>query len=62
MIIKKIILYILLSSFIFSGTDGTIRGRVLNLKGEPLYLNIIKKEEGIILLQRDLITEIQSEK
>ena len=23
-------------SFIAAGTDGTIRGRVLNLKGEPL--------------------------
>jgi hypothetical protein len=23
-------------SFVVSGTDGTVRGRVLNLKGEPL--------------------------
>ena len=35
MIIRNII-FMLLCSFVFSGTDGTIRGRVLNLKGEPL--------------------------
>ena len=36
MTFRKVIFFILLMSFIFPGTDGTIRGRVLNLKGEPL--------------------------
>ena len=36
MIFKKIILYVLLLSSVIAGTDGTIRGRVLNLQGEPL--------------------------
>ena len=35
MIIKRFLLFILVS-FIVAGTDGTIRGRILNFKGEPL--------------------------
>jgi iron complex outermembrane receptor protein len=35
-IFRKVILFILFMSFVVSGTDGTVRGRVLNLKGEPL--------------------------
>ena len=34
--IKKIIFYLFLFSILLPGTDGTIRGRVLNMKGEPL--------------------------
>ena len=34
--IKKIIFYLFLFSILIPGTDGTIRGRVLNMKGEPL--------------------------
>ena len=36
MIVRKIIFCVLMLSFMLPGTDGTIRGRVLNLKGEPL--------------------------
>ena len=36
MTLRKIIYSILLISFVSAGTDGTIRGRVLNIKGEPL--------------------------
>ena len=34
--IKKIIFYLFLFSILIPGTDGTVRGRVLNMKGEPL--------------------------
>ena len=36
MTLRKIIYFILLISFVIAGTDGTIRGRVLNIKGESL--------------------------
>ena len=34
--IRKIAFGILLISFIVAGTDGTIRGRIVNIKGESL--------------------------
>ena len=36
MIIKNILLIITLASFSFTATDGTIRGQVLDVNGEPL--------------------------
>ena len=36
MSIKKYIIYLFLFSILIPGTDGTVRGRVLNMKGEPL--------------------------
>ena len=34
--IKKLLLIFFISTFLFSGTDGTVRGKVLDVKGEAL--------------------------
>ena len=54
MILKKIILCVLLISFAITGTDGTIRGKVTDIEGEPLPGAMILIEELGIGTMSDL--------
>ena len=40
-LLKNIFVFLLLSVFLFAGTDGTIRGSVTDREGTPMVLSLI---------------------